>query len=178
MAPNTFLDPDKIFKEVEVRAGMVIADFGAGSGFFSLAAAKKVGREGRVFAIDVLESSLEAIESRAKSSGLVNIQTTHSDLEKPEGSKLKASSCDFVLVSNILFQAHERKMILAEAYRILKSGGQALIIDWIPEKMSAGKDDLKPLPKEEANQLALEAGFSFLREIPAGSHHYGLLFKK
>lgn len=157
---------------------MVVADFGSGSGYFVLAAAKKVGKEGKVYAIDILEPPLEAILSRAKLLGLTNVETVRSDLERPEGSTLKAHSVNLVLVANILFEVEDENALIEEAGRILKKGGELLVVEWLPEKILNSRE-VHPMKKEEAKKLiSKNEAFKFVKELDAGGYHYGMLFEK
>ena len=168
MSQESFLNPDTIVDEWDVRPGEVVADFGAGSGFFSVALAKRVGYAGKVYALDIREEALEAVRSRAKSFRLLNIETIKVDLERERGSTLKNETMDKIVISNILFQAvNGQSIIIEEARRILKPNGLVFAIEW--------KDKIK---KEETERLFELAGFKKHKEFVAGSHHYGIIFKK
>ena len=167
MPQEGFLNPDTTVDEWDVRPGEVVADFGAGSGFFSVALAKRVGYSGKIYALDIREEALEAIRSRAKSFRLLNIDAIKVDLEHERGSTLKNDTMDKVIISNILFQAENKKNIIEEAYRILRPEGLAIVIEW--------KEKVK---KEETERLFEFTGFKKHKEFGAGSHHYGIIFKK
>ena len=167
MPNELFLNPDSVVDEWDVRPGEIVADFGAGSGFFSVALAKRVGYAGKVYALDVREEALEAVRARAKSFRLLNIDTIKTDLEKERGSTLKNDTVDKIVISNILFQAENKQNIIEEAHRILKPEGLTIAIEW--------KDKIK---KEEVERMFELAGFQKHKEFVSGSHHYGLIFKK
>jgi tRNA A58 N-methylase Trm61 len=79
-----FVDPARIISQVEVTTGATVADFGCGSGYFSFAFAKAVGAEGKVFALDILPSALEAVASRAKT--LSSVLLLNIGVAAPRGS--------------------------------------------------------------------------------------------
>lgn len=68
-----FLNPQEVVKLLPLKEGMVIADFGCGAGYFSLAIAKAVKPTGKVIALDIWQPSLDALNFRAKVEGLANI---------------------------------------------------------------------------------------------------------
>ncbi len=177
MADKSFIGVDKIIDQLDIRQNMIIADFGAGHGFFSVALAKKVGPSGQIFAIDILESSIEGVRSRAKLEGLFNIKLVRGNLEKPGGSTLKNDSCDMVMIANILFQVPDKTALLSEAKRVLKSGGCLVVIEWRPYIGIGPKKEYR-ITEEELKQMINASGFSGAQEINAGSHHYGFIFLK
>ncbi|MCX6813940.1 MAG: class I SAM-dependent methyltransferase [Candidatus Azambacteria bacterium] len=172
-----FINIEKIVDQLDIKPNMVIADFGAGHGFFSIAFAKKVGSSGQVFAIDILQSALEAIRSQAKLEGLFNIKLIRGDLEKINGSLLPNESCDIVFIANLLFQVPDKLGLINEAYRVLKKEGELAVIEWKPY-IALGPKKEHRLSNEELKQLVISGRFSELKSIDAGSHHNGFIFKK
>ena len=177
MGDQGFLNVEKIVDQLDVRPNMVIADFGAGHGFFSVAFAKKIGSSGQVFAVDILQSALEAIRSNARIEGLFNVKLVNGDLEKVGGSTLPNDSCDMVFIANMLFQVPDKSELLGEAFRVLKKGGELAIVEWKPY-IALGPQKEQRLSEEEVKTLVLSGGFNEPRSIDAGSHHYGLIFQK
>lgn len=170
-------NPAKVISSINIQKGQVVADFGAGSGFFVIEAAKQVGPDGVVYAIDILEEPLEVISAKANALQIFNIKPIKSDLESEKGSTLEPASCDLVIISNILFQIKNPQRIIKEAERILKQNGRVLIIDWYPEKMIS-KEEHSPLTPEEIKQLAEKNNLKLLSQFEPGPTHYGLLFQK
>lgn len=178
--PDTggFLHPEQTVALFGLRPGMIVADFGAGGGYFTIPMARVVGAEGKVFAIDVQQPTLAVVKSKANLERLLHVETVWADLELPQGSHLPEASVDLVMVANILFQAEAKEAIIAEARRVLRSGGDLIIIEWDETPFPAGPPQVLRVPKRAARQLAEREGFRFDREFAAGSHHYGLSFKK
>ncbi len=170
-----FMRPDDVLRNLEIKKGMEIADFGCGAGYFTILLAKLTGKEGTVYAIDVLTSALDSVRGKAKFASLFNIETIRGNLEKAKGSSLKDASSDVVILANVLFQSPDKPAILKEAKRVLKSSGKAVVIEW-KEDASFGPETRYRIGKEALKSMAKEAGFVLEKEFPAGSSHYGLVF--
>ena len=110
-----FMEAGKVVMGLGLMPGQKAADFGCGSGFFSLALARAVGDNGRVTAIDVMKEPLESVHARAEAAGLKNIDMVRADLEVLGGTKLADGSQDCVLMKNVLFQSQKKSAMLAEA---------------------------------------------------------------
>jgi len=176
---NSFLNPSKIVDSLPIEEGMKVAELGCGTGAFSVEAARKVSRDGKVYAVDVQKMMLEGVQARARMEGLFNIEAVWADLEKAGSTKISDGALDMVLVPNMLFQSQKKDSILREAHRMTKPGGILLVIDWIPEKAIYGSAQGWPVKAEEMQRIAEGAGFTFSSTIQTGSaYHYGLLFKK
>lgn len=177
-AAGKFLDPEAILKQCEIPAGCVAADFGCGSGYFSLPLAKAVGEGGKVISFDVLPQALESVSSKAKNMGLSNVVTKRANLEKEGGSKLDNEEMDFVVMKDVLFQNKNKEIVLGEAYRVLRAGGIALVVEWNDQCLGIGPEAELRLPEHEVKKNAEEKGFKLDKEIDAGKFHYAFLLKK
>lgn len=179
-----FINPEKILLQVGLKEGITLADFGCGHGYFTVPAGKIIGKEGKVYAVDILGESLEAVDSRARLEGIVNILTKRGNLEILGGSGIKDGIVDVVLLHNVLFQSQKKLDILKEAGRILKTGGTLVLIDWLPvleatgESAAFGPQGGWRISVQDAKDLAKEEGFIFDRSMDAGEYHYGLIFTR
>ncbi len=173
-----FADPQKIIDNLKIKTGSKIADFGSGSGFFTIPLARKVGEKGVIYALDVLPSALESIESQSHTFGLENIIIKRVDLTKEKGSGLSNESVDWVILKDVLFQNQEKKQMLKEAFRILKKGGSVLIMEWNENNFAMGPDIKKRVSVEELSKILIEQGFSVSEPEEAGNFHYILIATK
>lgn len=173
-----FVDPKHVIKQLTVGVGDTVADFGAGSGYFSFEFAKAVGDEGKVYALDVLPSALEAIASRAKTLGLSNVVTQRVNLERPNGSGLGAASADWVIVKDVLMQNQDKHTILREIGRILKPDGRAIIIEWHPDEATVGPDRETRIEPDDLKTWLHEVGLQVIEEPMVGGFHYAFIVKK
>lgn len=173
-----FSDPQKNIEQLDLEKGAKVADFGAGSGFYTLAVARAVGPEGRVYAVDIQKDLLEKIKNTARLEGLFNIEYVWGDLERLGGSKIQENSLDCAIVANVLFQVENKEFFLTEAKRILKPTGRILVVDWSESFAGMGPEAKRVITKEQAKKLFTDKGFKLVREIEAGSHHYGFIFSR
>ena len=170
-----FLNPNKILKQLKLQKGMQVADFGCGSGGWTIPLAK-ILKDEKIYAFDIQEEMLSALRSRAKLENIQSIETRRCDLETPKATRLEDNSLDFVLVPNLLFQVENKKAIIEEAKRILKKGGRILVLDWTPGAHLGPKESR--VSEKEVKKLAKEFDLKLEKEFQAGIYHYGLIFEK
>ncbi len=175
-----FIEPNTAIETLDILPGMTAADFGAGAGFYTISLARRLGVSGKVYAIDIQKEALEVVRSKAKTECLSNVETLWGNLEKPEGSHLKSNSVDIVVISNILFQATDKKAVAEEAARVLKSGGRVMVVEWAETAPvgSFGPAQEHRLSKQETRVLFQQNGLNFEKEFAAGAHHFGFIFRK
>lgn len=174
-----FASPEENILHLSFRPNMRVADFGAGSGAYSFAIAKKIGEEnGKVFAIDVQKELLERLKSEAERLNLSNIEIIWADIEEHGTTRLADDSIDAAVVSNVLFQAESKEGLVAEVKRVLKPGGQVLLIDWTDSFGGMGPHPGAVISADDARLLFTTAGFSVRSTFDAGEHHYGLILLK
>lgn len=180
-----FAHPVRNVASLGITPGMKIADFGSGSGAYTLAIAEALANSGHVYAIDVQRDLLRKTKAEATKRGYKNVEVIWGDLEYSGATKIAVGALDMVLVSNLLFQVNGKDAVMREAWRILKTSGRLVIIDW-GDSLPAGRQgaafigpqETDVVTKEAAESLAISNGFEPVREFPAGSHHYGLVFRK
>jgi ubiquinone/menaquinone biosynthesis C-methylase UbiE len=174
---NRFANPAVNVHAMGIEPGMKVADFGAGSGAYALAAARIVGQSGRVYAVDVQKDLLSRIKNNAAEEGIGWLDVVWGDFEKADGSHIKDASVDVVVLSNTLFQIEHIPAAFAEARRVLKKNGRLVIIDWTDSFGGMGPEPQRVVSKEKATAHAHKAGFALFKEFTAGAHHYGIILK-
>jgi ubiquinone/menaquinone biosynthesis C-methylase UbiE len=175
----SFLTPKNIVDKIKTEEGVVIADFGTGSGEYVFAFGKKEPRPKTIYAIDVNKDMLKRVLSESSSLGIHNVKAVWGDLEQRNGSTLGNESVDLVIFSNILFQLEDKASAVKEAFRILKTGGRVFVIDWSTSSGVLGPSFENIFIKKKALEIFSENSFEIKEEIEAGDHHYGFIgFKK
>src|SRR3989344_4162941 len=123
-------DPARIAANLGVRPGDHVADFGSGKGYFTIPFARRAGRDGKVYAIDIQESALDEVRSRAAFEHLLNIEYIRADLDRDGGSHVQDKFIGLCLKAKCLFQTENRDLVRGEAWRVLGSGGRLVMIEW------------------------------------------------
>lgn len=173
-----FLNPEKNLLQTGVSQGSVVADFGAGVGYYAFALSKMVGQEGKVYAIDFHKDLLRRIGNEAKRNNLSNIHIVWSDLEKEKGSTLKEASVDLVILANTFYSIGRKDRVVEEAKRILRPKGRVLFVEWEDSFAGLGPHSKNLVTEEYAEAIFKKEGFILDKRIEAGDHHYGIIFRK
>jgi ubiquinone/menaquinone biosynthesis C-methylase UbiE len=172
-----FINPQNVVAQMGLQNGQTVVDFGAGSGFFAVAACKLVGNTGNVVALDVQQAKLTATFSAASQQGYKNLQIKLADLDKPFND-LPENSADAVIMASIIHEVGNRAVLLQNAYRLLKTGGLLLSVEWKAEHTLFGPSLDKRIPEQELEQELAKIGMHKVKSIPADMYHYALVFKK
>ena len=174
-----FSDPEKNIEQFSLGTGSTVADFGAGSGFYSFAAADAVGPTGKVYAIDVQKTLLEKLKNEARNvRHAMNLEIIWGDPEHLGGTRLREASIDAVIASNVFFLFEHKDNACMEIARILKKGARVLLIDWTSSFGNMGPTPEAVFTETKARELFTKHGFEEDRTIDAGAQHYGIIFRK
>jgi len=173
MNQDGFLNPSQIIRDLPIRGDMIVCDFGCGSGGWVIPISKML-TSGMVYAIDILEDAVSALNGKISAEGLFNITAMLGDVEK--GVKIKDGFVDLVFMTNLLFQVGDKKFVLEEGKRIMKPGGSILVIDWNKNAPVGPKQS--GISIEEARAIAEDMGLAVEKEFKAGNFHWGLILRK
>lgn len=125
-----FLNPKQIVEELSsnffIKKGDRIVEFGCGGGYFTALLAEKIGPNGKVYAVDILEDALKETEELIKELNLENVVFYHGNVKN---LPYENEYFDVVFISQILFQNEEYEKILDEALRILKKNGYLIVLE-------------------------------------------------
>jgi ubiquinone/menaquinone biosynthesis C-methylase UbiE len=116
---DLFLPRKNILKELDIKPGFYILDYGCGPGSYTAVAAQLVGETGKVYALDIHLLAIQKVKSMAKKKGLTNIETILSDC----ATGLKDESIDIVFLYDVMHGLSELDAVLKELYRVLKPSG-------------------------------------------------------
>jgi len=173
-----FVMPDIVTTHFHLNEGDVVADFGAGSGFFLKPLAAAVGETGRVFACEIQKPLVETLGEQARVQNLTNIHPLWCDLEEENGIKIGDGELDSAILVNTLFMIDDKQVAITEMGRTVRKGGKFFVVDWTESFAGIGPQPGSVITAEAAKDLLESNGFVFERDFPTGEHHYGLAFRK
>lgn len=165
------LQIDRVMDILKIAEGKSVADIGAGSGWFTVRASKRVGEKGKVFAVEINQDFIKHINDRAKKEKITNIETVLSTENDP---KLSKNSVDAVLILKTYHEIAEPIKVLVNLKRSLKPTALLGIID------RNGKGDDHGINKENVIEEAKRAGFSLVEEhdfVKTDGMDYFLVFR-
>ena len=146
------LEIDRVMDLLEIKPGKTVADIGAGSGWFTVRAARRVGAGGTVFAEDINAEAIKYIQGRAGKEQLPNVRTL---LGTPDDPKLPSASVDAVLMLKVYHEI-ARPIPFMQALRAsLRPGARVGVID----RNGSGSGTDHGLPQPILEREMREAGF-------------------
>ena len=122
--------PSKALAALELKPGMVVADIGAGSGYYASRMAKLVGPTGQVFATDIQPGMLEILNRRIKSEGLANVTTVLGAVDDP---KLAPASIDLAIMVDVYHELQSPQVFLQRLKPVFKPGGRLVLVEFRKE---------------------------------------------
>ena len=174
---SNFVIPEVVTSHFHLKDGDVVADFGAGSGYFLRALSLRVGN-GKVYACEIQKNLIEKISEQVLSQHLSNIYPLWCDLEEADGVPIKSDTLDVGILVNTLFQLEDKQAASREMYRMIRTGGRLMVIDWTDSYGGLGPSAEHVCDETSAKNLFESHGFVLEHTYPAGAHHYGLAFRK
>jgi len=112
-------DGEEFLRSIGIQKGEVVLDFGCGEGRYTIPAAKVVGKEGRIYAVDKNKQALDQLVQFTEKNLIKNIEV----MKEESKTQLESNSVDFVLCYDVIHYIKNRKSIYQEFYRVLRSKG-------------------------------------------------------
>jgi SAM-dependent methyltransferase len=138
--------PEQILDALALKPGQTVCDIGAGPGYFTLRAARRVGETGHVFAVDVDARILDALRERLDRAKVANVTPV---LGLSSDPLLPPSSCDLILLIDVYHHFPDRPAYLRRLVRALRAGGRVAAVDWHKRVTPIGPSQDHRVSREE-----------------------------
>ncbi len=165
------LQIDRVMNELGMRQGSTVADIGAGGGWFTIRAARRVGAKGRVYAVEINQKYLDTIAGRAKRAGYQNVQTVLGTAGDP---KLPPGTVDAALILKAYHEVADPVGLLKKTRQSLKADGLLGIIDRNGRGNDHGLDQAVVVQEAKAAGFDLVKTFDFVKP---DEEDYFLIFR-
>jgi ubiquinone/menaquinone biosynthesis C-methylase UbiE len=164
------LQPAETLVRIGLVNGQTVCDIGAGTGIFTLPAARLT--EGNIYALEISHDMLAILADKIKASGLNNIILSEAQEDHID---LPSESIDLVLMVTVLHELTNAPAILGEVKRILKPQGKFAIIEFHKYETPYGPPVPHRISREEVYALLEPLGFVRQQDFDLGSNFYCLV---
>lgn len=138
-------NPEKAIRMLELKPGMIVADIGAGVGYYSLKLASAVGASGKVYATDIQPGMIERLRANLARDGVRNVEPV---LSTPTTTGLPTASIDLMILVDVYHEFAEPQKMIAELRRSLKPDGRLVLFEFRKE------DPAVPIREEHKMSVA------------------------
>ena len=172
-ARDAYQKPHEVMQALDVKDGEIIADIGAGSGYFALRLARHVGAGGHVYAVDVSPDMTRFLNERIRDAKLLNISTI---LAKPDDPLLPRPVNRFLIV-DVWHHIADQPSYLALMKKSLTPGGEVIMIDFQKKDIPVGPPTDMKMAREDLVAQMQANGFVLAKEHTFLPYQYFLVFR-
>ena len=151
-------DPDLAMRLLRVERGAIVADLGAGSGYFTIRLARAVGAAGRVYAVDIQQGMLDLLQKAVAREKLTNVVPVLGAFDDP---RLPAGALDLVLMVDVYHEFSQPQVMLQHIKRALRPGGRLVLLEYRAEDPDV---PIRPEHKMTKAQVKLEVEHEGFRQ--------------
>lgn len=173
------LDSNRVLSTIGLKKGDTFLDAGCGDGYMSLAASKIVSDEGKVYAVDVWEESINAFKEKIESENIKNIEASVADITQK--IPVDDESIDILYMGNVLHgfvENNEVESVMKEIQRVIKQGGLFAVVEFKKEESTHGPPLHVRITPEEVEEIVKNYGFAANKVEEVGTYHYAIILVK
>jgi predicted methyltransferase len=172
-ARDAYQKPDEVVKALALKPGEAVADIGSGSGYFTLRLARAVGDSGRVYGVDIDPEMVRHLNRRVRDAGLRNVHTV---LSEPDDPLLADRSVDRFVIVDTWHHVEKQVEYLALMKKMLKPGGQVVMIDYQKRELPVGPPLEMKIAREDLVRQMEANGFRLVKEHTFLPYQYFIVF--
>jgi len=169
------LNPERFLTTYGLKRGDAFLDIACFDGLFTRAATQIVGHEGKIYAIDPSPTSVQKIRAFADEKRISNLVVKEGSAEKV---MLGEEIADVAFFGTVVPNLYNPMKALNNAYRMLKSGGKLIVLEWKQGYLSAGPTPHHKLRRERVKAYIDAAGFTVEAIKDEGDYFYCIIATK
>lgn len=155
-------NPTKCIASLELKPGDVVADLGAGSGYYTFRMAKIVGEKGRVYAVEIQDEMIAELRKRIEKQKVANVEvvkSTESDTKLPE------SSVDLLIMVDVYHELAFPYEVMTSVRKALKPGGRVVLVEYRKEDPKVPIKEVHKMSEEQIKKEMAVVGLSHAKTI-------------
>jgi cyclopropane fatty-acyl-phospholipid synthase-like methyltransferase len=172
-ARDAYQKPHEVITALDLKPGEVVADIGSGAGYFTLRLAAHVGSGGRVYGVDVDPEMVRHLNRRVRDAALPSVHVLLADPDDP----LLPEPVDRFLIVDTWHHIGDQARYLALMRKLLKPGGQIVMIDFQKRELPLGPPLAMKIAREDVIRQMEANGFRLVKEHTFLPYQYFLVFQ-
>ncbi|HVO94005.1 MAG TPA: methyltransferase domain-containing protein [Terriglobales bacterium] len=170
---DDYQKPHEVLAALKIKPGEVVADIGAGSGYFTFRLSHFVGAKGKIYAVDVSPDMIKHINRRIRETKTTNVVSVLADSDDP---LLADRSVDRFFICDVWHHIENQKKYLELMKGMLKPGGEIVVIDFHKKELPFGPPMEMKIAKEDMIKQFTTNGFRIAKEHSFLPYQYFLVF--
>ena len=170
---DAYQKPHEVLTALNLKPGEVVADIGAGSGYFTFRLSHFVGDKGKVYAVDVSPDMILHINRRIRETKVTNVVTILADADDP---LLPDRSVNRFFICDVWHHVDNQTKYLSLMKKMLKPGGEIVMIDFHKKELPVGPPLQMKIAREDLINQMETNGFRLSKEHTFLLHQYFLVF--
>ncbi|HKV05055.1 MAG TPA: class I SAM-dependent methyltransferase [Candidatus Acidoferrales bacterium] len=167
--------PGKVIDALELRQGELIADLGAGSGYFTFRIAPRVGKTGKVLAVEIQDEMLQTIRERATAMKIANVEAVRGSETDPH---LPAHGVDLVLMVDVYHELSFPFEVMTQVCTALKPGGRVVFVEYRKEDPSVPIKEVHKMSIEQLDKEMSAVGLVRVKTVETLPWQHIVIFEK
>jgi precorrin-6B methylase 2 len=167
--------PGKVIDALELREGELVADLGAGSGYFTFRIAPKVGKAGKVLAVEIQDEMLETVRERATALKVANVEAVKASETDPH---LPARAVDLVLMVDVYHELSYPFEVMTQVRKALKPGGRMVFVEYRKEDPKVPIKEVHKMSVEQLEREMSAVGLARVRTVETLPWQHIVIFEK
>jgi ubiquinone/menaquinone biosynthesis C-methylase UbiE len=167
--------PAKVLDSLDLRPGEVVADLGAGSGYFTFRIAPKVGKTGKVLAVEIQGAMLDTLRSRAAAIKATNVEVVRGSETDPH---LPVSGVDLVLLVDVYHELAYPFEVMTKVREALKAGGRVVFVEYRKEDPAVRIKEVHKMSVQQLKREMNAVGLVNVRTVETLPLQHIVIFEK
>ncbi len=155
-------NPTKCIESLDLKPGDVVADLGAGSGYYTFRMAPKVGEKGKVLAVEIQDAMLAELKKRIEKQKVTNVETVKCTESDP---KLPEKGVDLVLMVDVYHELAFPYEVMLAIRKSLKPGGRVVLVEYRKEDPKVPIKEVHKMSEEQIKKEMAVVGLHHLKTI-------------